>query len=143
MADIPERDWRIFRELRALALERFCERALREIDAIASAEGTSWHQRYLAVFGLLNRRDDEWARAFNGANRSKALLQLAAIHSHGLLTRQELDRLTAETRDWLETLSIERFIMDDNRNAQLLTPALPKERVRMALTRCRELVKHQ
>lgn len=105
MADIPERDWRVFRDLRVLALERFCERTLREIGDIGSAGGMSWHQRYLDVFGLLNRRDDELARAFNGPSRSRAIFQLAAIHSHGLLTQQEFDRLTEETRERLETLS--------------------------------------
>jgi hypothetical protein len=105
MADIPERDWRAFRELRELALERFCERVLREITALASSAGSSWHQRYGMVFGLLEQRDDELARAFNGPSRSKAILQLAAIYSHALLTEDELARFTPETRERLRVIA--------------------------------------
>jgi hypothetical protein len=105
MADFPERDWRVFRELREIALERFCERVLREISDITSSGGGSWHQRYGDVFGLLERRDDELARAFNGPSRSSAIFQLAAIHSHGLLTQQELERFGPETRERLKILS--------------------------------------
>jgi hypothetical protein len=105
MSDIPERDWRVFRELREVALERFCERVLREIGDIASATDSSWHQRYGNVFGLIERRDRELAHAFDGPSRSRAIDQLAEIHSHGLLTEEELGRFTPETRERLVVLS--------------------------------------
>ncbi len=104
MADIPEHDWRVLRGLREVALERFCERVLRELGSISSAKEVSWHQRYLDVFALLNRRDDELARAFNFNSRSKAII-LAQIHSHGLLTQQELERFTPATLAAVEVLS--------------------------------------
>jgi len=105
MADIPERDWRVFRELRELALERFCERALREITDLAASEGSSWHQRYVKVYALLERRDDDLARSFDDPRRSTAILQLAAIYSHALLTEAELTRFTPETREWIRVIA--------------------------------------
>ncbi|MCX7138414.1 MAG: peptide ABC transporter substrate-binding protein [Proteobacteria bacterium] len=105
MAGIPEHDWRVLRDLREVALERFCERVLRELGSISSAKEVSWHQRYLDVFALLNRQDDELARAFNFNSRSKAIFQLAQIHSHGLLTQQELERFTPATLAEVEVLS--------------------------------------
>ena len=33
-SDIPERDWKLFRQLQPLALERFCEKVLSEIRDI-------------------------------------------------------------------------------------------------------------
>ena len=104
MAVIPERDWRVFRDLREIALERFCERVLREISDVTTTSGKTWHERYGIVFGLLEREDAELARAFNGSSRSRAMFQLAAIHFHGLLTAEELDRFTPETRERLEVL---------------------------------------
>ena len=105
MAGIPEHDWRVLRDLREVALERFCERVLRELGSISSAKEVSWHQRYLDVFALLNRQDDELVRAFNFNSRSKAIFQLAQIHSHGLLTQQELERFTPATLAEVEVLS--------------------------------------
>ena len=36
MPDIPERDWKLLRELAPVALNRFCEQILREAAAIAA-----------------------------------------------------------------------------------------------------------
>jgi hypothetical protein len=105
MPDIPERDWRVLRDLRVLALERFCERVFREISEISSAADTSWHQRYGALFGLIERRDREIASAFDNASRSRAIIQLAEWHSLGLLTEEEWKRFTPETRERIGALS--------------------------------------
>ena len=43
--EVPESDWEVFRKLREVALERFCERVLGEIGDIASSTATSHYQR--------------------------------------------------------------------------------------------------
>jgi hypothetical protein len=96
--DISEPDWKLFRQLHPLALERFCERALADVGRLASEAGKSAHERYLAVFRLLQRRDKELAEAFNDLRRSAALLQLAILCSRGLVTDEELARFSPETR---------------------------------------------
>jgi hypothetical protein len=105
MPGIPEADWKVFRKLREVALERFCERVLAEIEQVASNTGKSHHQRYLEIFKLIHHRDDELAGAFNNPARSTALWQLAAINSYGLLADEELSRFTPETQAFLQTLS--------------------------------------
>jgi hypothetical protein len=68
--DVDEADWKVFRELRAIALERFCERALSEVARLAAdTEKKSNHERYLAVYRLLEKRDGELAAAFNDFRR--------------------------------------------------------------------------
>lgn len=104
MSAIPERDWRVFRELQEVALERFCERVLREVGRVVASEDKSWHQRYGTVFGLIQRKDAVLARAFDGPRRSKAILQLLALCSEGLLTEEELARFTPETQERLRGL---------------------------------------
>jgi hypothetical protein len=95
---ISEPDWKLFRKLRALALERFCERALSEVSRLASEAGKGAHERYREVFQLLLRRDKELAEAFNAFRRSTAWRQLAVIRAHGLLTDEEFARFSPETR---------------------------------------------
>jgi len=102
---IHEPDWKLFRQLRLLALDRFCRRVLAEVGRLAADAGKSHHERYLAVFELLKRRDDELADAFNDPRRSTALLQLARIHSQQLLSAEEFARFSPETR-----ASVERFL---------------------------------
>jgi hypothetical protein len=104
---IPEADWKVFRRLRAVALERFCERVLSEIDAVRADTGKSSHERYLQIYRLIDRRDDDLAKAFNHPRRSVAVLQLAALRHHDLLNEDEFLRLSEDTRR-----TVERFLQD-------------------------------
>ena len=97
--DFPESDWKVFRELRVVALERFCERVLDEINHLSSDIGMTAHDRYTEVYRLIERRDRELARAFDGPSRSKATAQLTLMSSLGLLSPEELSRFTPLTRD--------------------------------------------
>src|SRR5262249_27257251 len=95
---IHEPDWKLFRRLQPLALDRFCQRVLTEVSRLAADSGKSNHERYLAVFKLLERRDEELADAFNNPRRSTALVQLARIRFEGLLTEEEFAGFSLETR---------------------------------------------
>ena len=53
-----EADWKNFRQLRELALERFCKRTLDELQPILDNASRTYHDRYLEVFRVLNARDD-------------------------------------------------------------------------------------
>ncbi|MBI3050734.1 MAG: hypothetical protein HYY76_20785 [Acidobacteria bacterium] len=103
----PESDWKAFRELQQIALDRFCRRTLEEIQTILTDGSRTHHARYLDVFRLLQKRDDELAHAFNNPRRSRMIGQLVAIHAYGLLEPAELDRFTEGTRDTIESLARE------------------------------------
>jgi hypothetical protein len=102
---IHEPDWKLFRQLRLLALDRFCQPVLEEVGRLAADADKSHHERYLAVLELLKRRDGELADAFDNPRRSTALVQLARIQSLGLLSAEEFARFSPETR-----ASVERFL---------------------------------
>ncbi len=104
MQQFNEPDWKVLRELRPIALERFCQRALSEVGLIASGSTKGAHERYLAVFKLPERRDDELADAFNDVRRSTALQCLLCIKSLDLLTEEEMARFSPETRNAVEFL---------------------------------------
>lgn len=95
---IPESDWKLFRQLQPLALDRFCQNVLAELTRLAANAKKSNHDRYLAVFKLLQRRDEELADAFNDPRRSTALVQLARIQFQKLLMEEEFARFSPETR---------------------------------------------
>ena len=70
-----------------------------------SHRARSFHDRYLEIFKLIERRDDELAHTFNDMRRSTAIFQLATICSHGLLTPDEMLRFTPGTREAIESLT--------------------------------------
>jgi hypothetical protein len=98
MGQISESDWKVFRQLHPIALDRFCERVLSDVGRLVCGTDKSAHERYLAVFKLLQRRDKELAEAFDDLPRSTAWRQLAAIRSRGLLTDEEFGRFSPETQ---------------------------------------------
>jgi hypothetical protein len=103
--DLPESDWRLFRQLREVTLERLCERALKEVAVAARDAARTNHERYLNVFRLLKERDRELADAFNDPRRSRMIRQLAAMHALRLLEPDELAGFTPRTRTTIEALA--------------------------------------
>jgi hypothetical protein len=100
-----ESDWRIFRELRVVALERFCEQVLAEIERLRADVRKSNHERYLQIYRLIHRRDKELARAFNNPRRSALWVQLVQIRDLGLLREDEYARFSEDLRQ-----SVDRFL---------------------------------
>ena len=96
-----EADWKIFRELRDLALERFCERILREVRDLTLKKGGS-HERYLRIYRLLQKRDKQIGAGFNGSRRSRMEEHLLVICRLKLLTPEEIARFSAKTRNMLD-----------------------------------------
>lgn len=96
---LPERDWKLLRQLAPVALERFCDHVFMEAMAIANASGKTNHERYLELYRVIKEQDGDLASAFNDHRRSTALWKLARIYSLGLLTEDELGAFTEETRE--------------------------------------------
>ena len=96
--DIPEPDWQRFRKIHSELCDDFCARVLAEAQSIATSSEGSPHKRYLRLFRLIERRDDELARAFNDIRRSTALQQLFMLRGLGLLTDEHIRSFTPETQ---------------------------------------------
>jgi hypothetical protein len=104
MRDIKESDWKLFKPLREIALERFCERVLDEISRISSDGSKSKHERYLAIYRLVRERDKEIDPIFDHLRRSTAVQQLCAFRSHDLVIEQELRQFSPELRKSVEDI---------------------------------------
>ena len=100
--DIKESDWKIFRKLREVALERYCERMLEDVRRTVDAPNGTYHERYLKLWELLRSRDKTLAVAFDDPRRSQAIIQLANIIAEDLLTEAEFGQFSEETRERLE-----------------------------------------
>jgi hypothetical protein len=93
--DIKESDWKVFRRLHSIALERYCRRVLEEVR-LAAASNDSYHDCYLKVYRLIQVRNKTIARAFDEPRRSNASLLLLHIINEGLLTDEELKQFSQE-----------------------------------------------
>ncbi|AWY44411.1 hypothetical protein DKY63_13365 [Pseudomonas putida] len=100
---IAESDWKKFKELRRIALDRFCQGVLADAKAIAQHGALSAHARYGMLYGLIQDRNKDMYRAFdaNSQSRSSALRGLALFVMHDLLTEAELSTLSEDARDYI------------------------------------------
>lgn len=96
--NLPERDWKVFRDLHDPVVNRYCERVLAEIAAAGSTTDVSAHDRYRAVHRLIHDRDDELATLFDAMSRSRARIQLLGLRRRNLLVDDEWARFSPETR---------------------------------------------
>ena len=101
--DLKESDWKVFRRLHSIALERYCQRVIEEVR-LAAACNDSYHDCYLKVFALIRDRDKTMVRIFDDARRSTALLLLLNIISEGLLTDDELKQFSEGLRSRLDEI---------------------------------------
>lgn len=96
-----EADWKTLKRLHPIVLDRFCERILAEIGKIESDTSRSPHQRYLAIYKLIERRDKEITRAFDDMRRSTIFERLINICTLDLLTEEEISQFGDSLRQTL------------------------------------------
>jgi hypothetical protein len=105
MREVSESDWKKFKALRVVALERFCEHALDAVSVCIAGANKSAHQRYLDVFRLIEDRDKKLGRAFDDMRRSTMIGQLAQMRALGLIRDDELEQFSDQTQDTIELLT--------------------------------------
>jgi hypothetical protein len=104
MRDIKESDWKIFRKLHPVALERFCEHVLAESQLLHRDTKQTAHERFIALHRLFYERNKEVARLFDDFRRSTALIQIATIKHRGLLTDEEFSNFSEETQSFVASV---------------------------------------
>lgn len=98
MNELNESDWKLLRKLKPFALERLCERIIRQVARQCDSAGGPYHERFLKAHALIEEGNDEIARAFNDLRRSTAFQRLLAMKSQGLIADDEFLRFSDETR---------------------------------------------
>ena len=102
--EIKESDWKLFRRLHKVALERFCKQVVDEINQATSKVTANYHESYLEVFRLMMDRNEKMGWAFDDVRRSRAINLLANIKESQLLTEEEFLQFSPETREAVEVI---------------------------------------
>ena len=83
-------DWRHFKHVRELALERLCKRILDDVAANAADSSQTYHERYLKIYKMVQDYDDDIAMGFNEFSRSRMLQQTIFLRSRDLISDDEM-----------------------------------------------------
>ena len=104
---MKESEWKKFKRLKDICLERYCKSVLEESMTICQHEKKPNHDRYIELYQLMRKRDKELGKAFDGLSRNLAHIQLLTMYRMELVTDEELDEFEPETKDHIrETLRI-------------------------------------
>lgn len=95
---IAESDWRLFKPVRMVALDRFCHQILSECRIICDDGSLTAHDRCRKLSAHIHRRDKAIERAFDDFRRTTAVICLATMCELGLITGEELDHFSVATR---------------------------------------------
>jgi len=96
---MKESEWKKFKKLKEICLERYCKGVLKQAQAICEPEENSNHDRYIELYQLMRKRDKELGKAFDGLSRNLAHTQLMFMYRMGLVEEEELDEFEPETKD--------------------------------------------
>ena len=99
-----ESDWKVFRRLHTVALERYCQRVIEEVR-MATECTSDYHDCYLRLHELIRERDKTMATTFDDSRRSTAFLLLANINAEGLLTEEEFKEFSPELQERLQVIN--------------------------------------
>lgn len=96
--EIKESDWKVYRELRSVALNRLCSRALTQVAKDTNGDSSPYEQ-FMRIFKTADDTNNDIARIFDNPRRSTARLFIIAWRAEGLITDEELNRFSAEIRE--------------------------------------------
>jgi ribosomal 50S subunit-associated protein YjgA (DUF615 family) len=99
LMSILESDWKKFKELRKLALDRFCQGVLADANTITQHAALSAQARYGMLYRLMRDRDKDIVQTFDHYSRSRATMALRMMVKHDLLTDAELSVLSEAARE--------------------------------------------
>ncbi len=99
MRNFPESDWKKLRALKPNALDRFCARVLDRLQTtITPLPQQNAHQKYLDVWRIMREDDELLSILFDTWRRSNANIMFMGWVNHGLMTEEEFNAFSDETR---------------------------------------------
>jgi hypothetical protein len=103
--DIAECDWKVFKELHAIAMDRFFEETVKQMQPLLWTKNKTAQERFWAALDYATERRKLAARLFDDPRRSAAIMMAAALYAREIMTEEELSRFGPETREKIRTIA--------------------------------------
>lgn len=104
MHQILERDWKHLITLKDRVLAEASERIFHDIEHILQTRQGKEHESYLKLWKLLRHEDEDIAAMFDDLKRSNAMMKLASWKANNLLSDDDLQGFTEETRQRIRVI---------------------------------------
>lgn len=98
--EIKESDWKYLRKLKPILLERACAKINRDAQKLLeNKDNIDQYQLYLTLYKYYKEEDEVIAECFNDHRRSMAKFRIISLVKHGIMTDDELQGFSDETRE--------------------------------------------
>lgn len=104
MNGIPEKDWKLLRTLKDELLNSACEEIFKKVNSISKNRSKNQHKAYLELWDLIDKENDKIGEMFDDLKRSNAVMKLASLSIHGVLSVEQLSMFSKETQDVVKRL---------------------------------------
>lgn len=106
MHQIPERDWKVLRDIRPIALDRYCRRILNGVNLRMDrfAPDADAHGQFIELYQYIREENEQVAYLFDDWRRSTSAKTMMAWAQYGLISEKEFSKFSDETRSWITRL---------------------------------------
>lgn len=98
MNNFSEDDWKHFKKIQALALDRLCARRLEQLQQHCTSTAGTNFERLEKVLSTAKEASNDYKRAFTDLRRSTAFMRLLQMVALRLVSGEELEGFSAQTR---------------------------------------------
>lgn len=98
MSSIPEKDWKLFRKLKADLIARVCDSVFVKVEKIMESRSGNEHQSYLDLYHLIKQQDKLISKYFDNPTRNNLIYKIIALRSNNMLTNDEFSLFSEETQ---------------------------------------------
>jgi hypothetical protein len=104
MNGIPEHDWKYLRSIQTEMLDELSSRINDEVRTMLARGDLSENEKRLSVYDIVTKKDKIVAMCFDDWRRSTIVERCWALHKHGLLKPQHLEKLDPMTQNWIRPI---------------------------------------
>src|SRR5688572_27678290 len=96
--EITSQDWKYLSKLKETLLNRLCDRINSKSMSILNDSTKSHYEKYIALYKHIEKSDRMIADGFNNWKRSQAFICLTFCKKHKLITDNEYNELSDNTK---------------------------------------------
>ena len=101
---IKESDWKKMRKIKDELLNKACDDILADLEGLIAERTGREHKTYQELWKRLKQRDQAIASMFDDLRRSTAVIKLTNWVDYGLISLEDIEDFSEETKDKVKSL---------------------------------------
>jgi hypothetical protein len=101
---IKESDWKRFKEIHQIAMDRYAQKCLHQVNYLLTDKDKPAADRFFEIRDAVRDREKTWRRLFEDYRRSTAIIQIMMMRADKLVADEEMIHFSDELRERIEQM---------------------------------------